>query len=143
MESLKWSFNSYGAYNHPKLLWETFKDVGGWVSKHVDIFCGDLKQKFIISFQGTFPHFSRTISSAQFVFFPTKNMFATVPTNTAVRNNRKLKEKLHTKTDLIIKFIDIMREALIVCIGVSPPPHPPLSCQAPLKFANCPSPPLF
>ena len=34
----------------------------------------------------------------------------------------------------------------IVCIGVSPPPQkhpPPLSCQAPLKSANCPSPPFL
>ena len=35
---------------------------------------------------------------------------------------------------------------IIVCIGVSNPPQkhrPPLSCQAPLKSANCPSPPFL
>ena len=77
-------------------------------------------------------------------------MFATVPTNTAVCNNRKLKEKLHTKTDIIIKFIDIMREALIVCIGVSPPlsktPPPLFLAKPPLNLRTgqarpLPSPP--
>ena len=41
-----------------------------------------------------------------------------------------------------------LSDCFIVCIRVSTPlpqkyPPPPLFCQAPLKFGNCPRPPLF
>ena len=55
--------------------------------------------------------FPRTASNSIFcIFFPTKRLFTMVPTNSRIHNNKTRKK--HLRQDLIVGFIDKMRQTL-------------------------------